>query len=206
MTNLSFSALSQIKWLWTSNTSVGLSLKSKVECFNDKLHKILKYLVLNKILDIECRVLKMCRRPRRLLSHFCRLKIYRAWVFQQFLCLCELLIYIFLSITFTIAINQTLTNPPFSKYIQHLVTSRWELRTSTTQHFGLHLVLLYRCAKRSEWSICSWRIRSRQHSKSWDIPLRNVKTCKEIDEDLTVFGNLKFSDNFQSENVTIYAW
>jgi hypothetical protein len=45
------------------------------------------------------------------------LKIYRAWVFQQFLCLCELLIYIFLSITFTIAINQTLTNPPFSKYI-----------------------------------------------------------------------------------------
>jgi hypothetical protein len=28
-----------------------------------------------------------------------------------------LLIYIFLSITFTIAINQTLTNPPFSKYI-----------------------------------------------------------------------------------------
>jgi hypothetical protein len=28
-----------------------------------------------------------------------------------------LLIYIFLSITFTIAINRTLTNPPFSKYI-----------------------------------------------------------------------------------------
>jgi hypothetical protein len=25
------------------------------------------------------------------------------------------------------------------------------------------------------------------HSKSWDIPLRNVKTSKEIDEDLTVF-------------------
>jgi hypothetical protein len=42
------------------------------------------------------------------------------------------------------------------------------------------------------------------HSKSWDIPLRNVKTSKEIDE--RFFGNLKFSDNFQSENVTIYAW
>jgi hypothetical protein len=45
------------------------------------------------------------------------------WVFQQFLCLnvnCRyhvLLIDIFLSITFTIAINRTLTNPPFSKYI-----------------------------------------------------------------------------------------
>jgi hypothetical protein len=25
-----------------------------------------------------------------LLSHFRRLKMYRAWVFQQFLCLCEL--------------------------------------------------------------------------------------------------------------------
>jgi hypothetical protein len=24
------------------------------------------------------------------------------------------------------------------------------------------------------------------HSKSWDIPLQNVKTSKEIDEDLTV--------------------
>ena len=44
------------------------------------------------------------------------------------------------------------------------------------------------------------------HSKNWDIPLRNVKKSKEIDEDLTFFGNLKFSDNFQSENVTIYAW
>ena len=29
-------------------------------------------------------------RFRRLLSHFHWLKIYRAWVFQQFLCLCEL--------------------------------------------------------------------------------------------------------------------
>ena len=76
-----------------------------------------------------------------------------------------LLIYIFLSITFTIAINRTLTNPPSSKYIQLLVTSRWELRTSTTQHFGLHLVLLYRCAKRSEWIVCSWRIRSRHIPK-----------------------------------------
>jgi hypothetical protein len=28
-----------------------------------------------------------------------------------------LLIYIFLSITFTITISRTLTNPPFSKYI-----------------------------------------------------------------------------------------
>ena len=46
------------------------------------------------------------------------------------------------------------------------------------------------------------------HSKCWDIPLRNIKTSKEIDEDLTFFffGNLKFSDNIQSENVTIYAW
>ena len=76
-----------------------------------------------------------------------------------------LLIYILLSITFTIAINRTLTNPPSSKYIQLLVTSRWELRTSTTQHFGLHLVLLYRCAKRSEWIVCSWRIRSRHIPK-----------------------------------------
>jgi len=25
------------------------------------------------------------------------------------------------------------------------------------------------------------------HSKSWDIPLQNVKTSKEIDDDLTVF-------------------
>jgi hypothetical protein len=31
-------------------------------------------------------------RFRRLLSHFRQLKIYRAWVFQQFLCLCELLL------------------------------------------------------------------------------------------------------------------
>jgi hypothetical protein len=38
------------------------------------------------------RVLKMCRRLRRSLSHFRQLKIYRAWVFQQFLCLCELLL------------------------------------------------------------------------------------------------------------------
>jgi hypothetical protein len=38
------------------------------------------------------RVLKCAgdRQFRRLLSHFCRLKIYRAWVFQQFLCWCEL--------------------------------------------------------------------------------------------------------------------
>ena len=46
------------------------------------------------------------------------------------------------------------------------MTSRWELRTSTTQHFGLHLVLLYRCTKRSEWSICSWRMRSRRIPKA----------------------------------------
>jgi hypothetical protein len=58
---------------------------------------------------------------------------------------------IFLSITFTIAINRTLTNPPFSKYIQLPVTSWWELQTSTTQHFGLHLVLLYRC---TFWEPC----------------------------------------------------
>ena len=36
------------------------------------------------------RVLKMCQRFSPLFSHFPRLKIYRAWVFQQFLCLCEL--------------------------------------------------------------------------------------------------------------------
>ena len=38
--------------------------------------------------------------------------------------------------------------------------------TSTTQHFGLHLVLLYRCTKRSEWSICSWRMCSRHIPKA----------------------------------------
>jgi hypothetical protein len=29
------------------------------------------------------------------------------------------------------------------------------------------------------------------HSKSWDIPIWNVKTSKEIDEDLTVFRSFK---------------
>ena len=38
----------------------------------------------------KIRVLKTCRRFRRLLSHSRRLKIYQACVFQQFLCLCEL--------------------------------------------------------------------------------------------------------------------
>jgi hypothetical protein len=29
------------------------------------------------------------------------------------------------------------------------------------------------------------------HSKSWDIPIWNVKTSKEIDEDLMVFWSFK---------------
>jgi hypothetical protein len=61
------------------------------------------------------------RRFRRLLSHSRRLMIYQVCVFQQFLCLCELLsrfIDLYLLIDyFSIAINRTLTNPPFSKYI-----------------------------------------------------------------------------------------
>ena len=44
----------------------------------------------SKFFCLLCRVLKMCRRFRRLLSHSRRLKLYQACVFQQFLCLCEL--------------------------------------------------------------------------------------------------------------------
>jgi hypothetical protein len=59
---------------------------------------------------------------RHLLSHFRRLKIIEHGFSNNFYVYVNchysvLLIYIFLSITFTTAINRTLTNPPFSKYI-----------------------------------------------------------------------------------------
>ena len=44
------------------------------------------------------------------------------------------------------------------------------------------------------------------HSKSWDIPLWNVKTSKEIDEDLTVFRSFKVFGKFSKRERYYYAW
>ena len=67
---------------------------------------------------IGYRVLKMCRRPVispvKNLSSMGFPTIFYVYVNCRYR---VLLIYIFLLITFTIAINRTLTNPPFSKYI-----------------------------------------------------------------------------------------
>jgi hypothetical protein len=62
------------------------------------------------------RVLKMCRRFRRLLSHFRQLKIYRAWVFQQFLCLCELSLSRFVDLYLLIDYFYYCNQPNTNKY------------------------------------------------------------------------------------------
>jgi hypothetical protein len=61
------------------------------------------------------------RRFHRLLSHYRQLKIYRAWVFQQFLCLCELLlsrfVNLYLLINYFYYCNKTIKSSSISLFV-----------------------------------------------------------------------------------------